>query len=172
MFRLAKKWIALGYKVKSIGVESVAYQEALAQICRLGVPVRDPEFDGESVQMMMPPCPVVSITRSSDMRKSERILQMTGPMERREIHIWTKNPIGRKLYDEHQQFPHGRDNGLDVCHDMWIKTRPPAKPLIAARTINDPDIRKLLERAMMGRRDGPSVSGLSHTATLERWGGR
>lgn len=171
MFRLAKAWMSRGYKVVNIGIESVAYQEALSSLCRLGVPTRDPEFDGESVAMMMPPCQVVSITRSSDMRKEERILSMTGPMERREVHIWTSNPIGRKLYDEHKQFPYGTKNGLDTCHDFWIKARPPARQLIPDTRRMDPSFKRILDRVMM--RDGdkrPGLVGASNSSALEGWG--
>lgn len=172
MFRLARSWMLRGYKVLNIGIESVAYQEALAQICRLGVPSREATFDGELVPMLMPPCPVVSITRSSDMRKNERILQMTGPMERREVHIWQSNPIGRKLYDEHKQFPYGTKNGLDTCHDFWIKARPPARELVLDGRRVDPAFREIIKRAMMREDERPSLVGASHTAALERWGGK
>lgn len=171
MFRLAKKWTALGYKVVNIGVESVAYQEALAGLCRLGVPSRDPTMEGETVPMMMPPCPIVSIVRGSDMTKNERILAMTGPMERREVHIWKSNPIGRKLYDEHKQFPYGTKNGLDTCHDFWIKARPPARQIFGETRKMDPAFKKLYERAMMRSEDRqPSLIGASHTSALEGWG--
>lgn len=174
IFRLAKKWQKFGYKVVNIGIESVAYQEALAQLCRDGVPSRDTEFDGESVPILKPPAPIISITRSADMRKDERLLQMTGPMERHEIHIWTENPIGRKLYDEHRQFPYGTKNGLDTCHDFWIKARPPAKSLIPDGRRMDPAFKKLMERVMMESRAGenPRIVGTSQTSSLERWGGK
>lgn len=173
MFRFARIWMERGYKIGNIGIESVAYQEALAQLCRDGVPSRDTEFDGEMVPVLKPPCPVVSIVRSSDMRKDERLLQMTGPMERHEVHIWTENPIGRKLYDEHKQFPYGTKNGLDTCHDFWIKARPPARSLIPDGRKIDPAFKKLLDRVMMKSKDGKmNVVGTSHTTTLERWGGK
>jgi hypothetical protein len=157
----------------NIGIESVAYQEALAGLCRGGVPSREPEFEGEAVPMMLPPCQIVSITRSSDMRKEERILAMTGPMERREVHIWQSNPIGRKLYDEHKQFPYGKKNGLDTCHDFWIKARAPGRMLLADGRKVDPAFRKILERVMMRDEDRrPSLVGASNTSALERWGGK
>lgn len=171
MFRFARAWEARHYKVVNIGIEAVAYQEALAQLCRDGVPSRDTEFDGEMVAVLKPPAPIVSITRSSDMRKEERILQMTGPMERHEVHIYTQNPIGRKLYDEHKQFPYGTKNGLDTCHDMWIKARPPARQFAADLRRMDPAFKKLWERTKMKQGDGRLV-GTSHTTRLERWGGK
>jgi len=173
MFALAKKWIAFGYKVVNIGIESVAYQEALAQLCRDGVPSRDTTVDGEMVPVLKPPCAVVSITRSSDMRKDERILQMTGPMERHETHIWQSNPIGRKLYDEHKQFPFGTKNGLDTCHDFWIKARPPARPLIPDGRRVDPAFAKIFKRVMMRREDRrPELAGSSQSSALEGWGSK
>lgn len=172
MFALAKKWAARGYKVINIGIESVAYQEALASLCRLGVPSRDTEFDGESVPILKPPCPIVSIIRSSDMRKDERILAMTGPMERREVHIWKQNPIGRKLYDEHKQFPYGSKNILDTCHDFWIKARPCARELLADARRIDPAFKKIWERAMMSGEEKSVLVGASNSSALERWGGK
>jgi len=173
MFALAKKWAGFGYKVRNIGIESVAYQEALAQLCRDGVPSRDTTFDGETVAVLKPPCPVVSITRSSDMRKDERILQMTGPMERKEIHIWKSNPIGRKLYDEHKQFPYGTKNGLDTCHDLWIKARPPARIFVSDGRRMDPAFKKIWDRVMMRSGDRmPGLVGASNSSALERWGGK
>ncbi len=173
IFRLAKAWQGRGYKVMNIGIESVAYQEALAQLCRDGVPARDTDFDGEMVPVLKPPCPVMSIPRSTDMRKDERLLQMTGPMERHEVHIWTENPIGRRLYDEHKQFPFGTKNGLDTCHDFWIRTRPPARPLTPDGRRMDPAFKKLWERVMMGARErGTKLVATSHTSSLERWGGK
>jgi hypothetical protein len=172
MFRLARSWQGRGYKVENIGVESVAYQEALAQLCRDGVPSREAEFDGEMVPILKPPCRVVSITRSTDMRKPERLLQMTGPVERHEVHIWTENPIGRKIYDGHKQFPYGKDDGLDTCHDFWIKARVPARSLAPDGRKMDPAFKKIMDRIMMRGGDSPKLTGLSHTTILERWGGK
>ena len=106
------------------------------------------------------------------MRKQERLVQMTGPMERQEIHIWQSNPIGRKLYDEFKQYPYGTDNGLDTCHDFWIKARPIAKSLIPDGRKMDAQLSKFLKRAMLKKEESIGVSGLSHTSALERWGGR
>jgi hypothetical protein len=93
-------------------------------------------------------------------------------MERREIHIWKHNPIGRKLYDEHQQFPYGTKNGLDTCHDFWIKARPPARRLVTDLRRVDPAFRKAWERTMIEKGEGSRLVGTSHTTSLERWGGK
>jgi hypothetical protein len=107
-FDLARKWQARGYSVKSIGYESVAYQEALAQIARYGIPERDAAYHGETVPIQMKPCPVVSIPRPSDVRKQERIISMDGPVTRREFKIWKRNPIGRRQYEQMQRFPYDK----------------------------------------------------------------
>lgn len=172
LFRFATLWAARKYRVINIGIESVSYQEALAGLCRDGVPSRDPQFDGEAVPIMKPPCPIVSILRAPDMRKTERLLQMTGPVERREVHIWKYNPIGKKIYDQHVQFPFGRMDALDACHDFWIKARPPARQMPIDTRRMDPAFAKAMERVMM-RRDGKiKLTGTNHTSSLERWGGK
>ena len=170
MFRFGTLWKARGYKVINIGIESVAYQEALAGLCREGVPSRDAEFEGELIPILKPPCPIVSIARAPDMRKTERILQMTGPIERREFHIYRQNPIGKKLYDQFTQFPFGRMDGLDTCHDLWVKARVPARQMPLDTRKMDPAFKKLLDKVMM-RRDGKTkLAGTSHSSSLERWG--
>lgn len=166
MFRLALSWKFRGYQVKNIGVESVAYQEALAELCRGGVPAREAEVDGEQITIMKSPCPVVSIERSGDMHKTERILQMSGPVERREVHIWKRNPIGRRLYDQHIQFPFGPDDILDTCRDGWEKTQKPPRPIgpDGIKPLHK-DLQAILKTAMLG--DGsqsePRLVGGHHT---------
>jgi hypothetical protein len=168
-FSMARRWQAKGYKVVNIGVESVAYQEALAQIMRLGVPSRDmPE--GGMVEMLGKPCPIRSIERSPDMRKQERILQMTGAVERREVHVWRANPQAQKVMDEHKQFPFGPDNCLDVCRDAWTGTIVPPRPMEAAKAIHGhPLFRKYLKRALTGKEDTPRQEGLTNVVSLAKW---
>lgn len=128
LFTFARKWQRLGYAVRNIGIESVAYQEALAEMCRGGVPERDPAYHGESVPMMTKPCAIRSITRSPDKRKHERILEMDGPITRRELKFWERCSVSRKTMLQLENFPFDRDDALDALHDFWdgVVTPPPA----------------------------------------------
>jgi hypothetical protein len=116
-FNLARRWMAKGYEVRSIGFESVQYQEALAQMARQGVPEREAEYDGEQVRMVVKPCPIRSIKRSTQMHKQERLLEMDGPITRRELKIWKKCPIGQKAITQLTNFPLDKDDLLDALHD-------------------------------------------------------
>lgn len=169
VFYLAKKWDGLGYKVLNIGIEAVQAQEGLAQMARDGVAIREPTFDGESVPMMRPPCPVVSITRSPDARKVERIITMEGPVSRREIHVWKANPIGAKLLGQYKEFPHGRFDILDTCHDMWLSTRKPPKATSPDQLTIPPEFEKILARAMLLGEERPTLTGLSNEVQLSSW---
>jgi len=171
IFTMAAKWKARGYVVPNIGIESVAYQEALAELCREGVPERAPMYQGESVPMMLPPAgtKIVSITRSPNARKQERILEMDGPVTRREVHFWADDPMGHKLHHQFTKFPLDRFDGLDGFHDLWVKTKtPPRKVLVAeSRYTVHPELRHLLVDY-----DDPTVTlrGVNNTVKLSNWG--
>ena len=166
-FDLVAKWQNLNYVVKNIGIESVAYQEALAAICRSGVPVRDPVKDGEAVPIRLKPCPIRSIKRSPDMRKHERILEMDGPVSRRELHWYIKNPISMRMVTQFKNFPYDRYDILDAVHDFWVDAYPPPRSGVT-ETPNMPiEFKKALER--MRARKG-STSGTNNTSNLTSWG--
>ncbi len=168
-FRMARRWQGLKYVVKSIGVESVAYQEALAQLCRDGVPEREATEQGELVSVMLPTCQIISIPRSSDMRKTERILMTTGPVSRHETRVWKRNPIGRRLIQDHKEFPYGPLDLLDTCHDMYLKTHKPARRVGANLVEIHPLFLKLLKSSMLEKGEEPFTEGMSNSVKLSNW---
>jgi hypothetical protein len=155
LFTFARKWQAKGYVVKNIGVESVQYQEALAEMCRSGVPEREPAYHGESVPMLTKPCAVRSITRSADKSKQTRILEMDGPVTRRELKFWTQNPVGRKTMLQFQNFPFDRFDALDAAHDFWEATMTPPPVLEEKSLLMPRELERILARRM--RKDGGTV---------------
>jgi hypothetical protein len=171
MFSLARKWQALPFgipvrfRVQNIGVEAVQYQEALAQLCRDGVPEKEASHHGESVPIVKSPCPIRSIHRSPDVRKDERILELDGPISRSEFKIWRKNPVGEKLATQLKNFPHDLKDTLDAAHDMWVGVLLPPRPMEEI----EPHIpREIL--ALMGEHEGESVlKGTSNSVSLAQW---
>lgn len=161
---MVRKWQDNGYTVKNIGVESVSYQEALASIMRDGVPIRKPKFDGESVPMMTNPCPIKSITRSSDMRKHERILQMDGAIARRELHVWDKCPIGSRTIQQFKNFPFDKFDILDAVHDLFVGTYAPSRSTSPV----PPGMPKEFNDMFNKRREG-GPKGLSNSSNLTGW---
>jgi hypothetical protein len=167
-FTFARKWIEKGYKVRSIGFESVQYQEALAQIARQGVPERDPRYSGESVPMLTKPCPVRSITRSSDVRKHERLLEMDGPVTRREVHFWVRCAIANKVMQQFKEFPFGKFDALDATHDLWEHTMTPPPPMKAGEPQLHPELMKILKRSLVAKE--PTLCGTNNQVKLTAWG--
>lgn len=165
-FTLARKWIGQGYTVKSIGYESVQYQEALAQIARQGVPERDPTYHGESVPMLTAPCPIVSIKRPPDMTKHERILSMDGPITRREVFFWKHNRIGAKVMQQFKNYPFDRFDALDATHDLWIRVQTPPKPLGPELPRLHPLLAALLKDSAEGDR---TLVGGHNSVNLTSW---
>jgi hypothetical protein len=163
-FTFAKKWIEKGYKVKSIGFESVQYQEALAQIARSGVPEREARYSGESVPVITKPCQVKSIKRSADMRKHERILEMDGPVSRRELKFWTKCAIAGKVMKQFEHFPFDRFDALDATHDLWEQTTTPPPMQTDATPFLHPELMKILERGMAAKT--PALLGTTNQVNL------
>lgn len=166
---LADKWRAKGYRVVNIGVESVAYQEALAELFRNGIPRRDDYADGESVEMWKLPVPVRSIKRSSDMRKDERILEMDGPIGRREFKLWTRNPIGEKFLNQLKNFPHDLKDLLDAAHDMWEGVLVPPRNREAEIARGDRQVRELLEATLRDGDAAPRLTGTHSSVQLQGW---
>lgn len=156
IFNLARKWQSKGYRVLNIGIESVAYQEALAMICRDGVPETDAVFDGQAVPIVKAPCPIRSIERPKDATKQERILSMDGPITRGDLKIYRKNPIGKHLYQQLWNFPQDKDDALDTAHDMWVQTVTPPRAIEIERKLH-PDIARVLARRMKQGRMTNSV---------------
>ena len=146
LFEFARRWQARGYPVRNIGIESVAYQEALAEMCRAGVPEHEVEGHGERVRMILKPCAIRSITRSPNMRKHERILEMDGPVTRREVRFYDKNPIGRKLMQQFTNFPFDRFDGLDAAHDMWDGCMAPPAQIESREPVFPREFEKLFAR--------------------------
>ena len=169
LFTFAKRWQAKGYHVRNIGIESVQYQEALAELCRNGVPERDPTFDGESVPMLMTPCAIRSITRSPDKRKHERLLEMDGPITRRELKFWKQNPIARKQMTQFQNFPFDRFDILDATHDLWVSAHCPPAVIEDIEPTLHKEFQKLLRRNMFGKQQGQIVGTIAPTK-LSNWG--
>jgi hypothetical protein len=168
-FAFARKWQSWGYKVFNIGFESVAYQEALNQLARDGVPEREATFHGESVKVLKAPCAVRSIKRSPNMRKDERILEMDGPISRCEHFIWKQNPIGEKMASELKNFPFDTKNVLDALHDMWESgvIVPPRLRLDSEESLH-PDLRRLLRKRRKG--EGPQLVDTHNKVKLAGWG--
>jgi hypothetical protein len=129
MFTLAVKWMEMGYSVRSIGIEDVAYQKALVRIAREGVPERRATYHGESIPMLTKPCSVIGIPRGTDASKQERILSMDGPLVRRELLFWKKCGIALKAVSQMKNFPMGADDILDTLHDLWVRTKTPSRHL-------------------------------------------
>ena len=164
-YGLARKWQERGYCIKTIGFESVAYQEALANLARYGVPERKPVHQGESVPMLVKPCQVVSIHRSSDMSKPERLLSMDGPISRRELKFWKKCGIAERAIMQLKHYPMGKDDILDAMHDLWIKTRTPPREV-------EPDLPPFPKWVMdeLTNNDAPALVGTHGSAKLMNWG--
>ena len=163
-FDMCRKWQDNGFHVKNIGVESVSYQEALASIMRDGVPVRAPKFDGESVPMLVKPCPIRSIKRSPDMRKHERILQMDGAIARREFHVWDKCPIGTRAVQQFKNFPFDRFDILDAIHDFWVDTYAPPRSTNPVPSGMPAEFLKIINKKRKGK------LGMTNTSNLTGWG--
>ena len=165
MFSMVRKWQGYGYRVQNIGIESVQYQEALAQLCRDGVPEREATHHGESVRVVKAPCAIRSITRGPGMTKEERNLQMDGPISRGEVKIFRKNPIGEKFATQLKNFPMDLQDLVDPARDMWDGVIVPPRPMTDA----SPEIPKYIQE-MMGESDGESVlKDTSNTVSLAQW---
>lgn len=164
MFSFARRWTSKGYKCFNIGVESVAFQEALAQLCRDGVPEREATEHGELIKIIKSPCPIRSIKRSTDMHKSERLLQMEGPISRREFKIWSKNPIGRRLAMQLTNYPHDKDDVMDAHRDLWTAVVLPSRPMESVER----DVHVEFEKILKGRanKGNPKLKGTSASVTL------
>ena len=167
-FTFGRKWQAKGYIVKNIGVEAVQYQEALAQICRDGVPEREARHHGESVPIQLRPCPVRSIQRSPDMRKHERILEMDGPVTRRELRFLRSCPISERAMLQFKNFPFDRFDLLDGIHDLWEGTISPPKQIEETSPHLHPELQRLLRKTLV-KRDLVEVSGMNNTVKLAAW---
>jgi hypothetical protein len=169
-FTLAQKWIKKGYAVRSLGYESVAYQEALAQIARYGIPEREPRHHGESVPMLKSPCPVISITRPPDLKKHERILSMDGPITRRELKFWKYCGIAQKVLNQFANYPFDRFDALDATHDLWIKTTTPPPPVVGDERRIDPQLQAMWDAALNECGETPVLKGTNNTVSLTAWG--
>jgi hypothetical protein len=168
IFNFAEKWLNMGFPGGNIGIESVNYQEAMAANARKGIMERDAQYDGELIPVRQAPLPVVSITRSPDMRKQERIISLEGPVHRGEEHIWIENPIGRQIVDHLKWFPHGPMDVLDTMHDCHLKVRKPSRPLNPIKRRMHPIFSKRVRSAML-ESDRNRTRGLTNTSSLESW---
>jgi hypothetical protein len=167
MYALVRQWQSYGYKIINIGVEAVQYQEALAQLCRLGVPEREPTFHGEKIQMLMAPCPIRSIYRKRDATKAERLSELDGPLTRGEVRVFEKNPVGHRTMDQLKHHPHDKDDLLDPMRDMWDGVLLPPKPMEA----EEPHLPTWIKRYMKEfDSDHPTVEGMNNSVTLVNWG--
>ena len=164
-FTLARKWMSKGYTVKSIGIEDVAYQRALAQIAKDGVPEREAAHHGESVPIMMSPCKVTGIQRGSDLTKHERIMQMDGPVVRREVHFWERCDVAERAVQQFKAFPFDKFDILDAMHDFWVKCATPSRPLGIAGPGLSPEFARLLKPEV----DKPRLCGGTNSVTLASW---
>jgi hypothetical protein len=164
-YTFAQKWQELGYHVRSIGIERVAYQAALVNLAKKGVPEREATYDGESIRMMTKPCPVVGIDRGTDATKQERLLSMDGPITRRELLLYKKCPIAHRAVTQLKQYPMGPDDILDMLHDLWIRTQTPSRE-IEPEPPAFPDwvMRELYEH------EPPVMVGTHGKARLINWG--
>jgi hypothetical protein len=169
-FDLCRKWIAKGYTVKSLGYESVQYQEALAGIARYGIPEREPEYHGEAVPMMTSPCQVVSIKRRSDMTKHERIVSMDGPVTRRELKFWKGAAVAQKVWNQFANYPFDRYDALDATHDLWINTYTPPRLVEDIEPPLHPELMRILKESGKLTPDGPVLRGTHNTVKLTAWG--
>jgi hypothetical protein len=166
LFTLAVKWQEMGYCVKSIGIEDVAYQKALVNLAKHGVPERKPEYSGESVPMLTKPCNVVGITRGPDASKRERLLSMDGPITRRELLFWKKCGIALRAIQQLKQYPMGADDILDMLHDFWIRVSTPPRSVEPERPPLHPKLMALLKENDGTRR----LEGTNFSVKLATWG--
>ena len=164
LFSIARKWQSVGYRVQNIGIEAVQYQEGLAQLCRDGVPEREALHHGEEIRVLKSPCPVRSINRGPNMTKTERNLQMDGPISRGEMKIWRKNPVGEKLATQLKNFPMDLQDLVDPARDMWDGVLVPPRPM----QTSEPHIPKYIME-MMGEHDGAVLKDTSNTVALAQW---
>ena len=164
-FDLARKWILRRYAVKNIGIESVAFSEWMAEMARHGVPMTEATEHGQAVPIATKPCPVRSIKRT-DQRKQDRLLEMDGPIVRREFHIHRGNPIGQRTLNQLENFPNDADDYLDATHDLWVGATGPRKPPGPAARL-DPQIARILKlRNPRGRQE---IGGTAGPIELESW---
>jgi hypothetical protein len=168
MFDMAEDWRARGYKVVNIGIESVQYQEGLAQICRDGVPEREANYDGESLKIRKSTCPIRSIKRPPDMRKTERILEMDGPISRFELKFWKNCKIATKAMTQFKNFPHDRFDILDAVHDLWGHgTMAPARETTDAGIQMHPLMAELMR--LRKKNAQKKLVGTNSTVQLATW---
>lgn len=165
-FTLARKWIAMGYTVRSIGYEAVQFQAGLITSARRGIPERHARWDGERIAIQAPPCRVIPIERSSDRTKLERILSMAGPIMRREVWFLKDNPVAKRMIQQLENFPHDRDDFLDSMHDHWIKTAQPTPPIEGRADTLHPLLLKLLK---LREGDGPKLCDTNASVSLQSW---
>ncbi len=129
-FKWHDEWSTKGYQVMNIGIEAVAFQTTMVTQARDGI-VWDFNEDG-TANLRKAPCQMVRITRPA-VRKTERILEMDGPVSRGELHFWTRDPVNKRVHRQFCHFPFDEDDGLDATHDLWVKTSMPPKPLGKAK---------------------------------------
>ena len=171
IFFKALGWKSRGYVVQNIGIESVAYQEALAQLCRDGVPEREPTYNGEMIPMMTKPCAIRSIQRKSNATKHERILEMDGPTSRGDVLIWSENPIGSRTLDQFKNFPFDRYDILDATHDLWVDAICPPRSISKEYDGAPIEWIKAMQRHKKKHKKQNGVIGTNNTVRLTAWGG-
>ena len=132
------------------------------------MPERDPTHDGEKIKMLTKPCAVRSITRSPDKRKHERILEMDGPVTRRELKFYEKNPVARKTMLQFQNFPFDKFDALDAVHDMWVGTMKPPPVIEDTPPMIPRELQKILQAQMYGKRKGQIVGTIA-PSRLSAW---
>ena len=166
IYTLARKWLARGYAVKSIGIEDNAYQSALKTITKDGVPEREATHQGESIPVMMAPVGtrVIGITRGADRTKHERILEMDGPVVRREVHFWERCEVAPRAVQQFKAFPFDKYDILDAMHDFWVRTVTPSRPAVVEAGL-PPELAKLLEE----KAERPKLCGTNNSVTLASW---
>lgn len=168
-FELARKWQERNYIVKSIGWESVAYQKALKEIAIYGVPEREAKYDGEEIPVVMRPCSCIGLPRESDTSQEERILSMDGPLSRRQIKIYKRNPIGEKMADQMRMFPNGPRDLIDAAQGLWVRTAKPPKPIDVQAPRVPAQVLEMMRRARQDRSERPTLCGTSGNVRLQSW---
>ncbi len=164
-FKWVDEWREAGYDVINIGIESVAFQETMVTQARDGVQwIND---DGVLV-LRKAPCPMTKIKRSAT-RKTERILEMDGPVSRGELHFWTKDPMNKRVHRMFCHFPFDKFDALDATHDLWKKTQIPPKAL-GIRGDQPMTPEEILTALKMGpRRSRGKVTDAAGSSRLARW---
>ena len=93
---------------------------------------------------------------------------MDGPISRREVWFWRKNPIGAKVMNQHLNFPFDRFDALDAAHDLWVGTMAPPREMEPDKPWIHKEFRKLLRNSMF-KGEKPVLADTHGSVQLASW---